>query len=226
MRHFEKNDCKPKDQQGISSEQFEVQRAETAMVMQNRIKIADEYGELAYLRSQTQGPSFGGSIAQSSVVGGVPIAPSEQPDLLNEDADIPASSRPTNQEQRSSPAASEATTDLLGLKSENNYSALNATNLAALNKVTKEIDRTPKATIAEWPVVGKDKEGLVEGMSNVNLGGNMAFPVPMMPDLSVAPPSVQPSRSGFSDVGDASNAIELQPNQFTGLWECPFYKCR
>ncbi|KAI4195237.1 MAG: hypothetical protein LQ350_007318 [Teloschistes chrysophthalmus] len=213
--HFEKNQCHPKDKQGIDSELFEVQRCETAMVMQNRIKDLNEFGELAFLRSQTYGTSVGRSVVQSSV-GGVPIESLEQPDYLNED-------------DHSTTAESDATTDLLGLRSERNYPVLNATNLAALNYATNVKQRTPKASRAEWPVVGKEKEELIDRMSNVTLDDRVATPVPMMPDLSVAGPSIRPSQTGFSDVGGgstATKAITLQPNSMTGLWECPFYKCR
>ncbi|KAL8642511.1 MAG: hypothetical protein Q9228_000803 [Teloschistes exilis] len=221
VSHFEKNQCHPKDKQGIDAELFEVQRCETAMVMQNRIKNLDEFGELAFLRSQTYGTSTGGSVVQSSV-GGVPIESSEQPDYLNEDDLL--------SQHHSNAADSDATTDLLGLKSERNYPVLNATNLAALNNATKDKERTPKASRAEWPVVGKERYELMDRMSNVTLDDRVATPVPMMPDLSVAGPSIRPSRSGFSDVGDGSTtttkAITLQPNSMSGLWECPFYKCR
>ncbi|KAL8696447.1 MAG: hypothetical protein Q9201_007654 [Fulgogasparrea decipioides] len=239
LLHFERNLCRPKAKHGINAEDFELQRAEMAMVMQNSSKQAEEGGEAAFLRSlapkSSVGGSFaGGSFAQSSV-GGVPVEPEEQPDFLTDDpygirgADFPPLSHPTT-ERPPSPTESNASTNLL--KSE--YDPLNASNLAAWNKTNKDAEKTPKASFAGGPAVGKgkSKEEIVEGMSQLSLSAKLLPNTPVTPNAagyvlpSIAPPSIQPSRSGFTDIGDSSQAIELQPNAITGLWECPYYKCR
>lgn len=239
LLHFEKNLCHPKEKPGVDAEAFELQRAEMAMVMQNRNKQVELGGEAAFLRSLAPGPSVGGSVAPSSV-GGVPIEPSEQPDFLTDDAYesrdanfAPPSSPST--ERPPSPAESNASTNLL--KSEKDYPALNASNLAALNKVNKDAEKTPKASIADWPALctgkgkGKENDDVVEGMSNISMSAKLfpgapATPMPAgYPSPSIVPPSIQPSRSGFTDVSNMNKAIELQPNALTGFWECPYYKC-
>ncbi|KAL8954519.1 MAG: hypothetical protein Q9183_007077 [Haloplaca sp. 2 TL-2023] len=245
LNHFEKNMCRPKDQQGLNAGLFEHDRAEMAMVMQNRNKQIEIPGE-GFLQIMAPHSSVHGSVANSTV-GGVPIDVSEQPDFLTandyekSDADRwPPLSRASVSEAGTlrphSPTESLASTSRL--RSERDYPALNATNLAALNKNTKGDDLTPKPSIMDWPDLsssikgkGKEKEvddGVLEGMANMSMSAKL-FPgapaTPMQEGWDAVPPSINPSRSGFSDIGNPNKAINLQPNALSGQWECPYYKC-
>ena len=227
LLHFERNLCRPKEKHGISADRFESQRAGVAMIMQSRNKKPEE-GDSGFL-STLPGISFRGSVAASTVDGGVPIEPEEQPDFLLDNDEIrsihfpplsKASGRPP------SPAESDASTNLL--TSEHHY-ALNAGNLAALDQKNYKEEIVSKASeagwpVAGWPVVGKDKDDITEGMSNMGVSARL-FPNAKRNVLpgGFVPPSVQPSRSGYSDLD--SNSIQLYPNAATGFWECPYYKC-
>lgn len=225
LLHFEHDLCSPKEKPGISAERFESQRAGVAMVMQARNKKQDEQGESGSLDT-LPGIPFGGSVAPSTV-GGVPIEPAEQPDILMNDDDIQSIHFPplskASEERPPSPTESNASTNLL--ISEHRYPALNADNLAMLNKKNYNEETTPKASEAGWPLIGKDKDDITERMSNMSMSARLfpnAKPTPM-PEGFV-PPSIQPSRSGYSNL-DFTNSIQLHPNAATGLWECPYYKC-
>ena len=237
--------CRSKNEQGLNAGLFEQDRAEMAMVMQNRNKQIEIPGEAGFLQIMAPHSTVHGSTANSTV-GGVPIDVSEQPDFLTadeyekSDADHwPPLSRASVSEAGTarphSPAESLTSTNLH--RSERDYPALNATNLATLNKNTKGDDPTPKPSIIDWPdlnsVKGKGKEKeveyeVLEGMSNMSMSAKLfpgAPPTPMQEGWDAVPPSINPSRSGFSDVGNPNNAINLQPNALTGRWECPYYKC-
>ncbi|KAL8903985.1 MAG: hypothetical protein Q9207_003564 [Kuettlingeria erythrocarpa] len=226
LLHFERNLCRPAEKPGVTADRFENQRAGIAMVMQARNRKQDEQGESGSLDQLPRIP-LGGSCAPSSVGGGVPIEDAEQPDFLlgnydERDMDFPPLSY-ASQSRPSSPVESHASTNLL--LSEHNYPALNSSNLAKLDEKNLFDQTTPKASLAGWPALGKDKDGIIEGMSNMSMSSKLfpgARPTPL-PEGFV-PPSVQPSKSGYSNL-DFTNSIQLQPNAATGLWECPFYKC-
>ncbi|KAL8870163.1 MAG: hypothetical protein Q9174_003731 [Haloplaca sp. 1 TL-2023] len=251
LLHFEKNMCRPKTERGLNAGLFEQDRAEMAMVMQNRNKQIEMPGEAGFLQSMAPASTWHGSAATSTVGGGVPVDVSEQPDFLtsdeyeNNDAEQwPSLSRGTVSEAGTvrphSPTESYASTNLLP-PSERDFPVLNATNLATLNKKTKGDDRTPKPSIMDWPDVsvtkgkGKGKERevddeVLEGMSNMSMNMSAklfpgAPPTPVQGGWDAAPPSINPSRSGFTDIGNPNKAINLQPNALTGQWECPYYKC-
>ncbi|KAL9016579.1 MAG: hypothetical protein Q9185_006081 [Variospora sp. 1 TL-2023] len=225
--HFERNQCRPHDKPGISADRFESQRAGIAMVMQSRNRkpeVQDESGKLDSLPAIP----FGGSVAPSTI-GGVPIERAEQPDfLIGNDFDKGSLEFPpllsASDRRPASPTNSHASTSLL--LSEREY-PLNASNLAKLNMKNRheEKETTPKASAAGWPTVGKDEDDFTERMSSMNMSARLfpgAKPTPM-PEGFV-PPSVQPSRSGYSDQ-NSKNSIQLQPNAISGQWECPFFKC-
>ncbi|KAL8980163.1 MAG: hypothetical protein Q9177_005956, partial [Variospora cf. flavescens] len=227
LLHFERNQCRPHDKPGISADRFESQRAGIAMVMQSRNRkpeVQDESGKLDSLPAIP----FGGSVAPSTI-GGVPIERAEQPDfLIGNDFDKGSLEFPpllsASDRRPASPTNSHASTSLL--LSEREY-PLNASNLAKLNMKNRheEKESTPKASAAGWPTVGKDEDNFTERMSSMNMSARLfpgAKPTPM-PEGFV-PPSVQPSRSGYSDQ-NSKNSIQLQPNAISGQWECPFFKC-
>ncbi|KAL8715408.1 MAG: hypothetical protein Q9220_000741 [cf. Caloplaca sp. 1 TL-2023] len=232
LAHFEKNQCRPADGEGVSSGRFDFQRVAMAMAMQTLEKEKGEESSKGTTGSNAA-VGIGGSMANSSV-GGVPIELSEQPDFLTDneyrkhDVNLPPlSSHGTARPP--SPAESEASTNLLSF--EDNRTALNASNLAVFNRGNRADDQTtPKASVAEWPTAGRNdwpalgeavnKDDLVQAMAKTKLQKPM-----MSPGIS-APPSVQPSHTGFSIVdGSGHSAVELQPNTVSGMWECPYYKC-
>ncbi|KAL9012242.1 MAG: hypothetical protein Q9173_002989 [Seirophora scorigena] len=225
LLHFERNQCRPQDKPGISAERFEKQRAGIAMVMQSGNRKSEEYGESGTLESLPAIP-FGGSVAPSTV-GGVPIERAEQPEFLvgkdfeKESLDFPPLLSASNQ-RPASPTGSHASTNLL--LPERNY-PLNASNLAMLNKKNRQEETIPKASAVGWPLPGMDEDDVTEGMSNMTMSGRLfpgAKPTPM--PASFVAPSVQPSKSGYSEV-NSTNSIQLQRNAISGQWECPFFKC-
>ncbi|KAL8939298.1 MAG: hypothetical protein Q9216_003433 [Gyalolechia sp. 2 TL-2023] len=223
LLHFEHNLCRPEEKPGISAERFELQRAGIAMVMQARNKTDEEQGGNG--SSYTVHGTPRGSVAPSTVGGGVPIEPNEQPDFLTNDDFPPLSNAP--EQCHPSPAMSDASTNLL--MSEHHYPALNAGNLAMLDQKNKTREKAPAAGEAGWPVSRKTKDDdLIEGMSNVSMSARLfpnakGTPLPEGYVLPV-PPSVQPSRSGYSNL-DSSNSLQLRPNAISGQWECPYFKC-
>ncbi|KAL8725616.1 MAG: hypothetical protein Q9166_007251 [cf. Caloplaca sp. 2 TL-2023] len=236
--HFERNQCRPKDKDGISADSFEAQRAAMAMVMQTKINEKEAEAESrGGSFSRLGAVPFGGSVAASSIYGGVPIEASEQPDFLTDhdhesrslkypSLSQPSTAESTTTERPGSPAESDAETDLLSFDNDR-QDALNASNLAALNQGYGYGDWTPKASLADWPLPGKKKD-IVEDMSNMSMSSSkIAANLPQIPSESgvYAPPSVQPSKSGYSVSGELQKGIELQPNAITGEWECPYYKC-
>lgn len=223
LLHFEHNLCRPEEKPGISADRFESQRAGVAMVMQARNRKIDEQGEKGSLHA-LPGIPLGASAAPSTVGGGVPIEPAEQPDFLMND-DFPPLSKASGWHPPS-PTESNASTNLL--TSEHHYRALNADNLAMLNQKNHNEEKPPKASEAGWPVVGKAKDDLIEGMSNMNMSARL-FPDAKgtpLPEGFVPPvlPSIQPSRSGYSNL-DFTNSIQLRPNAVSGQWECPYFRC-
>ncbi|KAL8999839.1 MAG: hypothetical protein Q9169_001380 [Polycauliona sp. 2 TL-2023] len=211
LLHFEKDLCRPIDKAGISASQFEAQRSAMAMVLQTKnldqATTASAGGSLSRLESV----AFGGSVAGSSVYGGVAIEPSEQPDFLT-DHGREGSQASDDTERPRSP--SDDGTDLLSFR-DDPRAALNASNLAALNR-----GRLTKGALADWPELGSRKTDVVQGMSNISLSGAGDD---MSPGI-YAPPSVQPSKSGFTVAGEMKG-IELQPNPISGEWECPYHRC-
>lgn len=232
LAHFERNQCHPKDKDGISAERFEAQRSIMAMTMEAKYmeKAAQTYGGTESLH-RPHVASVGGSIA-SSVFGGVPIDASEQPDFLTDHEHGSSVNFPTMSkglaatERSSSPTASIAESDLLSFE-DDAPDPLNASNLAALNQGYQMGGTTPKASLAEWPALGKKHDDIVEGILNIDMGAvrRTAIAHPPMSPRIPAPPSVQPSKSGFSVAGEMLGA-ELQQNATSGEWECPYYKCR
>ncbi|KAL8950961.1 MAG: hypothetical protein Q9222_003022, partial [Ikaeria aurantiellina] len=232
LAHFEKNLCRPTDREGVSASRFETQRAAMAMAMQTLEKEKGEEDSRAATELNAPG-GMGGSVANSSV-GGVPIELSEQPDFLtdneykNHSIAFPLlSSHGTGRPP--SPADSEASTNLLSF--DDNRTALNASNLAELNRKNLGGDQTtPKASAAEWPTLGKNEwPALGKAANHDDLVQEMAKTRLQKPEMSPgisAPPSVQPSHTGFSLIdGSGLPAVELQPNAVSGMWECPYYKC-
>ncbi|KAL9032631.1 MAG: hypothetical protein Q9180_006391 [Flavoplaca navasiana] len=216
--HFEKNLCHPKDKHGISADRFEAQRAAMAMVLQTKNsdrapQTESTGGSLGRLESV----DFGGSVAGSSVHGGVPIEASEQPDFLTDHGRGTPSEASDHTERPLSPHESDAETDLLSFP-DDPRDALNASNLAALDQ-----GRMARTGLADWPALGSHKDALVKGMSNVSVSAGGVGEIPGSPGI-YAPPSVQPSKSGYSVAGEMKG-VELQPNAITGEWECPYYKC-
>ncbi|KAL8919347.1 MAG: hypothetical protein Q9172_005014, partial [Xanthocarpia lactea] len=227
LLHFEKNLCRPKDKDGISADRFEAQRAAMAMVLQakniEKTALTDSVGGSL---SRLGRVPLGGSVAASSAYGGVPIEASEQPDFLtdhNRDSrslnQISLSGASSTTERPLSPTSSDAGTDLLSFEHDR-PDALNASNLAALNQGAKTL-----TGLADWPALGKHKDDVAEGLSNMSISAvkRAANDTPMSPGI-YAPPSVQPSKSGYSVAGEMKG-IELQPNALTGEWDCPYYKC-
>ncbi|KAL9024357.1 MAG: hypothetical protein Q9196_006575, partial [Gyalolechia fulgens] len=219
LLHFENNLCRPEEKPGISADKFESQRAGVAMVMQARNRKVDGQGEDGSFHT-LPGVSPGGSFAPSTV-GGVPIEPAEQPDFLMND-DFPPLPKASGG-RPPSPAESNASID--SILSEHHYGTLNTGNLAVLNHTNHKEEKPPRASEAGWPVVGKDKDDLIEGMSNISMNAKL-FPNAKgspLPEV-FAPPSIQPSRSGYSNL-DFSSSIQLRPNAISGQWECPYFRC-
>ncbi|KAL8669351.1 MAG: hypothetical protein Q9168_006056 [Polycauliona sp. 1 TL-2023] len=218
LQHFEKNECRPKDKAGISADHFEAQRAAMAMILQtSNLDRAGPTEIIGGSLNRLESVAFGGSVAGSSVYGGVPIEASEQPDFLTDHGRRTPSVASDNTERPLSPVESDTGTDLLSFP-EDPRDALNASNLAALDN-----GRVRKGALADWPELGAHKHN-VQGMSHLNLsdaGG--AGQTPMSPGIP-APPSVQPSQSGYSVAGEM-RGIELHQNPMSGEWECPYWKC-
>ncbi|KAL8768778.1 MAG: hypothetical protein Q9209_005066 [Squamulea sp. 1 TL-2023] len=237
LLHFEQNLCRPKDKDGISADRFEAQRAAMAMVLETKnIEKATQSGSVGGSLSRLQSIGIGGSVAASSVYGGVPIEASEQPDFLTDhNYGSPSLRYPSlsgasdTTEKPSSRTNSDAGTDLLSFD-DDRRDALNASNLAALNH-----GNMLPGGLADWPTLGmgmtkgkgkgKAKDDVVEGMSNLSISATKrgANEAPLSPGI-YAPPSVQPSQSGYSIAGEMKG-VELQPNVITGEWECPYFKC-
>ncbi|KAL8859935.1 MAG: hypothetical protein Q9178_003482 [Gyalolechia marmorata] len=212
---------------GISADRFEAQRAAMAMVLQakntERAALTDSVG--GSLSGLGRVP-LGGSVAASSAYGGVPIEASEQPDFLtehNRDSRsfnyVSLSGASSTTERPLSPGSSDAGTDLLSFEHDR-PDALNASNLAAFNQGAKTL-----RGLADWPALSKHKDDVAEGLSNMSISAveRAANDIPVSPGI-YAPPSVQPSKSGYSVAGEMKG-IELQPNALTGEWDCPYYKC-
>ncbi|KAL8803004.1 MAG: hypothetical protein Q9182_003430 [Xanthomendoza sp. 2 TL-2023] len=231
IRHFERDECRPKDGNGISAGRFQDQRTAMAMTMQKKrlTKVAQTESAGGSLRRAELVP---GSMAASSV-GGVPIDSAEQPDFLTDNDfergsfDFPALSRTSSATERpASPTESNAEMDLLSFENDR-PDALNASNLAALNQGYGRGGTAATYGLADWPALGKGKgkEEIVEGMSNVSIRGPQPLANAQADGLAriQAPPSVQPSKSGFTVLG--GSRVEIISNMFTGEWECPYYKC-
>lgn len=229
LLHFEHNLCRPGVKPGITADRFETQRAGIAMVMQARNRKLEEQGESGALDNLPRIP-VGGSVAPSTVGGGVPIDFAEQPDFLRVSNDdetrslhFPPLSRASQGHRPPSPTESDASANFL--LSEHDYPALNKANLAKLDEKNLQDEDTPQVSVVGWRATGKGKDDVAEGVSNMSMStklfpGAQATPMPE----GWAPPSVQPSKSGFSNL-DFTNSIQLQPNAVSGQWECPFYKC-
>ena len=232
LLHFEKNQCRPQDKDGISADRFEAQRAAMAMVLQtmntNRAATTESTGGSL---SKLESVAFGGrSVAGSSVHGGVPIEASEQPDFLTDhdrdgrSTDFAARSDASETTERPlSPIESDAGTDLLSFP-DDPPAALNASNLAALDQGGRKL--AVVAGLGDWPALGSHRDDVVNGMSNVSISAakRASGEDPLSPGI-YAPPSVVPSKSGYSVAGEMKG-VELQPNALTGEWECPYYKCK
>ncbi|KAL8647740.1 MAG: hypothetical protein Q9226_006309 [Calogaya cf. arnoldii] len=234
LLHFEKNQCRPQDKDGISADRFEAQRAAMAMVLQtmntNRAATTESTGGSL---SKLESVAFGGrSVAGSSVHGGVPIEASEQPDFLTDhdrdgrSTDFAARSDASETTERPLSPVSDAGTDLLSFP-DDPPAALNASNLAALDQGGSRL-----VGLGDWPALGSHENDVVNGtskvvngMSNVNISAakRASGEDPLSPGI-YAPPSVVPSKSGYSVAGEMKG-VELQPNALTGEWECPYYKC-
>ncbi|KAL8690828.1 MAG: hypothetical protein Q9224_004313 [Gallowayella concinna] len=229
--HFERDQCRPMDRMGISADRFEAQRAAMAMAMQtkNTKRVAQTDSAGGSLR---RADPIHQSVAASSV-GGVPIDASEQPDFLTDNDlesrsfQFQALSRTSSGTERpASPTESHAETDLLSFEHDR-PDALNASNLATLNQGYGPGGTAATSGLADWPALGTDKgKGkIIEGMSNMDISAAQSFANAQDDGRARihAPPSVQPSKSGFTVVGETG--VELRPNPVTGEWECPYYKC-
>ncbi|KAI4247582.1 MAG: hypothetical protein L6R42_009596 [Xanthoria sp. 1 TBL-2021] len=218
--HFEKNMCRPTDKEGISADRFEAQRAAMAMVLQTKnLERAAKTDSTGGSLSRLESVAFEGSVAGSSVYGGVPIEASEQPDFLTDRSiNFPTPSEASETTERPlSPLESDAGTDLLSFP-DDPRDALNASNLAALDQGGK----MAQTGLADWPALGSHQD-VVKGVSNMSMSASSRAPGES-PGI-YAPPSVQPSKSGYSVAGEMKG-IELQPNALTGEWECPYFKCK
>ncbi|KAI4217857.1 MAG: hypothetical protein LQ349_008984 [Xanthoria aureola] len=221
IHHFEKNLCRPTDKEAITADRFEAQRASLAMLAERKDR------ERAFQSEKTGGsPSemgsvaFEGSGAGSSVHGGVPIEASEQPDFLTDRSlEFPAPSELSDTTERPlSPVESDAGSDLLSFH-DDPRDALNASNLAALDQG----GRMAQVGLADWPPLGS-RTDVVKGISNLSMSAAKPAPAGESPRI-YAPPSVQPSKSGYS-VAEEMKKYELLPNPATGEWDCPYHKCK
>ncbi|KAL8815841.1 MAG: hypothetical protein Q9223_005061 [Gallowayella weberi] len=233
IQHFERDECRPKDGNGISATLFQLQHATTSLTYDNKNfrKVAQTESAGGSLHRPNLFPR---SVAASSV-GGVPIESSEQPDFLTENDferrsfDFPALSRTSSGTERpASPTESNAESDLLSFEHDR-PDALNASNLAAFNQGYGHGGTVATYGLADWPALdngkGKGKEGIVEGMSNMAIRGPQRLANSQTDGLPhvQAPPSVQPSRSGFTVLGETG--IKLKRSSMTGEWECPYHRC-